>query len=947
MADKRISQLIDRGTVVNNDVIPIVVSGAVTTNKATISSIQTFMQANLDVGVTSVGITLGSSGTDVNASGSPVTSSGNITINLPTASAVNRGALSSADWTTFNSKQQAITLTTTGTSGASTLVSGTLNIPNYSTDLSGYVTLGTVQTITAQKTFTTSGGSDSVIISTTGAGFALDAIKAGNGEVIRVNKTSGSGNAMTVIGGNFEAPTIVKTGGTSSQFLKADGSIDSTAYTTNTGTVTSVGLSSATSGVTIGSTPITTSGTITLAIATASGSQNGLLSSTDWTTFNGKQNALTNPVTGTGVNERVALWNGTSSINSDSDFTYNSTSNLLTIGGGITLTGAQTIQTSTGNLTLATAGGNGNILITPNGTGKVGIGTITPEGSGLTVASGGILVSLDPGVDRKVLELYATSTGAKVSSSYVGASSYGSLELLTSNVARLTIASTGAATFSSSVADYGATITNIQDASQGLLIRATDNDTSLYLLNLQSSNTTTGQTWVDRFVVNKGGSVGIGTASPDRNLEVETTSDTYLRVTGNRGNADGVHVGNLEFYNSNTSRIVGEIRGITGTGGTQSNSGQLAFFTNDAGTYSERMRITSAGNVGIGTASPTMSLTIKGDKQGDANEGQGQLLIEGNSAYNATNGSILSSSGAGSVIIFKGKYNAAGSFTGLAGISGSKENTTDGNYGGNLRFYTRTNGVDDQAEQMRITSQGNIVASITGKIGFRYSSTDANLYSYLRSATNSGIGPIVLCGGFESGDGSNEAIRLSTNNGSGGERTALSINNSGSVTIAGALSKGSGSFKIDHPLPSKKNTHHLVHSFIEGPQADNIYRGIIDLVDGYAEVNIDETSGMTEGTFIVLNGNIQCFTSNESGWAAIRGKVEGNILKIEAQDLKCVDTISWLVIGERIDQHMIDTDWTDENGKVIVEPLKKIEKESEILNEDLQNQNQTEDESNA
>ena len=66
------------------------------------------------------------------------------------------------------------------------------------------------------------------------------------------------------------------------------------------GTVTSVGLSSATSGVTIGSTPITTSGTITLAIATASGSQQGLLSSTDWTTFNNKQNALTNPVTATG-----------------------------------------------------------------------------------------------------------------------------------------------------------------------------------------------------------------------------------------------------------------------------------------------------------------------------------------------------------------------------------------------------------------------------------------------------------------------------------------------------------------------------------------------------------------------------------------------------------------------------------------------------------------------
>ena len=58
MADKRISQLTDRGTVANSDVVPIVVSGAVTTNKATISSIQTFMQGNLDLGVTSVGLSM-------------------------------------------------------------------------------------------------------------------------------------------------------------------------------------------------------------------------------------------------------------------------------------------------------------------------------------------------------------------------------------------------------------------------------------------------------------------------------------------------------------------------------------------------------------------------------------------------------------------------------------------------------------------------------------------------------------------------------------------------------------------------------------------------------------------------------------------------------------------------------------------------------------------------
>jgi hypothetical protein len=78
-------------------------------------------------------------------------------------------------------------------------------------------------------------------------------------------------------------------------------------------------------------------------------------------------------------------------------------------------------------------------------------------------------------------------------------------------------------------------------------------------------------------------------------LELNGGSDTFLRVTGNRGNGDNLHVGNLEIYNSFSSRLVGEIRGITGAGGTQSNSGQLAFYTNDNGTYSERIRITSGG----------------------------------------------------------------------------------------------------------------------------------------------------------------------------------------------------------------------------------------------------------------------------------------------------------------------------------------------------------------
>lgn len=54
--------------------------------------------------VTSVGLGLGTSGTDANVSGSPITGSGSFTLNLPSSSAANRGLLSSADWSTFNGK---------------------------------------------------------------------------------------------------------------------------------------------------------------------------------------------------------------------------------------------------------------------------------------------------------------------------------------------------------------------------------------------------------------------------------------------------------------------------------------------------------------------------------------------------------------------------------------------------------------------------------------------------------------------------------------------------------------------------------------------------------------------------------------------------------------------------------------------------------------------------
>lgn len=55
-----------------------------------------------------------------------------LTVAVKQASGSQSGYLSSTDWTTFNGKQGALTLTTTGSSGPATLVGNTLNVPQYS-----------------------------------------------------------------------------------------------------------------------------------------------------------------------------------------------------------------------------------------------------------------------------------------------------------------------------------------------------------------------------------------------------------------------------------------------------------------------------------------------------------------------------------------------------------------------------------------------------------------------------------------------------------------------------------------------------------------------------------------------------------------------------------------------------------------------------------------------
>lgn len=83
--------------------------------------------------------------------------------------------------------------------------------------------------------------------------------------------------------------------------------------------------------------------------------------------------------------------------------------------------------------------------------------------------------------------------------------------------------------------------------------------------------------------------------------------------------------------------------------------------------------------------------------------------------------------------------------------------------------------------------------------------------------------------------------------------TALTINQNtqakSSFAITGSISKGSGTFVIDHPLdPSNKL---LYHSFVESPDVKNIYNGVAILDDkGSATIRLPSY-------FDALNGQVR------------------------------------------------------------------------------------------
>ena len=160
--------------------------------------------------VTSVAaLTLGTTGTDLSSTVANGTTTPVITLQVPTASASNRGALNAADWTTFNNKGSgSVTSVAQSFTGGLISVSGSPITTSGTLALTVAGTSGGVPYFTTASTWATSAAlAANALVIGGGAGAAPATTTTGTGVVTALGVNTGSAGAVVVNGGALGTPS--------------------------------------------------------------------------------------------------------------------------------------------------------------------------------------------------------------------------------------------------------------------------------------------------------------------------------------------------------------------------------------------------------------------------------------------------------------------------------------------------------------------------------------------------------------------------------------------------------------------------------------------------------------------------------------------------------------------------------------------------------------------
>ena len=348
------------------------------------------------------------------------------------------------------------------------------------------------------------------------------------------------------------------------------------------------------------------------------------------------------------------------------------------------------------------------------------------------------------------------------------------------------------------------------------------------------------------------GTISIGTTTSNGALNIldPNGKGIYTESTSSSFNVPIEGIGRSSGTNNNVQYgIRGQALGTSGTSGTGAHYGVYGL-ANGAG-------LGTIATYGIGQSSSSATNSINRGIEGEAASGtsfwnQGAFgisqTVNSGAGYNAgimgaVSGHTTLNYGVLTLNTGTGTTNYGGAFFTYGNVSGNKKN-----YG----VYGYTWGADT-----------NIAV-------YGYSADDATAVNYGVYGRVSGTNSLA---GYFFG---NVAI-------------------TGNLAITGSISKGSGTFKIDHPQDPENKM--LVHSFVESPDMMNVYNGnVITDKDGMAIVELPDY-------FESLNMDYryQLTVVGQFAQAIILEKVQGNKFVIKT-DLPNVE-VSWQVTGIRNDPY--------------------------------------------
>ena len=358
------------------------------------------------------------------------------------------------------------------------------------------------------------------------------------------------------------------------------------------------------------------------------------------------------------------------------------------------------------------------------------------------------------------------------------------------------------------------------------------------------------------------------------------------------------------------------------------------------------------GNVSLSlltTCSPTQILKWTGSAWGCAAD------VDTNTTYTAGTGIDL----VGTQFSVENPLSLNGSSAGGI-LSGANSNTADlssGVKGESTAITGYTSGVLGQANSTSGYGVYGIAAAITGStsgvLGQANSTSGTGVMGWATSGIGSTSGVLGqanstsgtgVTGWATSGTGSTIGVYGQSNSTSGkgimGYASAITSTTygvygytastsgyagyfDGGVHVTGTLTKGSGAFKIDHPLDPQNK--YLYHSFVESPDMKNIYDGVALLdINGEAWVQLPEW-------FDALNKDFryQLTCLGRFSQVYIAEEISHNRFKIAGG--RSGQKVSWQVTGIRKDAYA-------EVHRIPVEEMKKPQEQGYYLHPDVYQQ---------